>query len=225
MKPKNSSKKLVLLLSMVLCMVLAGCGSPRTANGGDVAEADKGIDSKASATSDDSQVAASEKADSSQTAASDTAESSSVSQTATLYIGTRSAGFSEYPLSYEGSLTPELLIQGIADLTGWNLTLAEPVSTGKGGMSVCLSDGSSLFTGPPEPQKDEFHMFGADQLAQTILDSIQKTLQMGFTGEDSNPDALDIYYFMEGEKPLELPNIGMSWPLDQPYRWDIPSGG
>ena len=62
-------------------------------------------------------------------------------------------------------------------------------------------------------------MFGADQLAQTILDSTQKTLQMGFTGEGGGPDALDIYYFMEGEKPLELPDIGREWPLDQPYAW------
>ena len=40
---------------------------------------------------------------------------SSNSQTTTLYIGTRNIGFLEYPLTYEGDLTPELLIQGIAD--------------------------------------------------------------------------------------------------------------
>ena len=140
-------------------------------------------------------------------------------QTATLYIGTRSAGFGEYPLTYEGALTPELLIGGIEELTGWNLALAEPVTTGKGGMSVCLSGESALFTGPPDPQKDEFHMFDGSQLAETILDSIQKTLQMGFTGEGGDPDALDIYYYMEGELPLELPNLGMSWRLDEPYHW------
>ena len=55
--------------------------------------------------------------------------------------------------------------------------------------------------------------------AQTILDSTQKTLQMGFTGNGGNPDALDIYYYMEGEKPLEIPNIGRTWPLDRPYAW------
>ena len=40
-----------------------------------------------------------------------------------------------------------------------------------------------------------------------------------FTGEGGDPDALDIYYYMEGEKPLELPDIGREWPLDQPYAW------
>lgn len=146
-------------------------------------------------------------------------EPPSQGQTATLYVGTKENGFAEYPLEYEEELTPEILIQGIADLTGWDLTLAEEVTSGKGGMSVCLADTSSLFVGPPDPQKDEFHMFDGVQLAQTILDSIQKTLQEGFTGEGGDPDALDIWYYMEGEKPLELPNIGRSWPLDQPYQW------
>lgn len=141
-------------------------------------------------------------------------------QTAVLYIGTKASGFAEYSLDYEGELTPEVLIQGIADLTGWDLTLAEEVTSGKGGMSVCLADTSSLFVGPPDPQKDEFHMFSAEQLAETILDSIQKTLQEGFTVSGlGDPDALDIWYYMEGEKPQELPDIGRSWPIDQPYQW------
>mgnify|MGYP001168279435 FL=1 len=122
-------------------------------------------------------------------------------------------------MTYEGTLTPEILIAGIADLTGWDMTLAENVTTGKGGMSVCFADSSALFNGPPDPQNEEFFMFSAEQLAQTILDSTQKTLQMGFTGEGGDPDALDIYYYMEGEKPLELPDIGREWPLDQPYAW------
>ena len=138
---------------------------------------------------------------------------------AILYIGTRESGFKEYPMTYEGTLTPEILIEGIAELTGWDMTLAAEVTTGKGGMSVCFANSSALFMGPPEPQKEEFFMFAADQLAQTLLDSTQKTLQMGFTGKGGNPDALDIYYYMEGEKPLSLPNIGREWPLDQPYQW------
>ena len=141
-------------------------------------------------------------------------------QTATMYIGTKAGGFNEYPMAYEGELTPEKLIQGIADLTGWNLTLAENVVSGKSGMSVCLSSESSLFTGPPDPQREEFHMYDVGQLAETILDSIQKTLQEGFTGEGGDPDALDIWYYMEGEQPLELPALGLFWPIDQPYQWE-----
>ena len=138
---------------------------------------------------------------------------------ATLYVGTRASGFQEYELRYDGDLTAELLIQGIADLTGWDLTLGAEVTSGKGGMSVCLADSSALYQGPPEVQKDEFHMYSADQLAETILDSIQKTLQKGFTGELGDPDNLDVWYYMENGEGLTLPNIGLSWSLDQPYQW------
>ncbi len=99
------------------------------------------------------------------------------------------------------------------------MTLAENVVSGKSGMSVCLSSESSLFTGPPDPQREEFHMYDVGQLAETILDSIQKTLQEGFTGEGGDPDALDIWYYMEGNQPLEFPILGLSWPIDQPYQW------
>lgn len=140
-------------------------------------------------------------------------------QTTVLYIGTKANGFAEYPMVYQGELTPEMLIQGIADLTGWNLTLAEPVVFGKGGMSVCLANESALFTGPPNPQNEEFHMFSAEQIAETILDSIQKTLQNGFVLEPGDPNTLDIWYYMEGQQPLELSNVGLSWSIDQPYQW------
>ena len=110
--------------------------------------------------------------------------------TALLYIGTRAGGFQEYEMNYDGDLTPELLIQGIADLTGWDLTLGAEVTSGKGGMGVCPADGSALFQGPPESQKEEFHVYSAEELAETILDSLQKTLQEGFTGEGGDPDNL-----------------------------------
>lgn len=87
-------------------------------------------------------------------------------------------------------------------------------------MSVCLSSESALFTGPPDPQKDEFHMYDAEQLAETILDSIQKTLQKSFVLEPGDPDMLDIWYYTAGDQPLKLPNLGLSWPVDQPYQWE-----
>ena len=196
-------KKRSIFLAIMFCVVLAGCDAPAEPAGSTPAE---------------SNAAAAVPA----VPAMDTpAASPENEQTATLYIGTKAAGFAEYPMAYEGELTAELLIQGIADLTGWNLTLAEPVTSGKGGMSVCLSNESALFNGPPDPQKDEFHVYDAGQLAETILDSIQKTLQEGFTLEGGDPDALDIWYYMEGEQPLELPALGLSWPIDQPYQWAV----
>ena len=202
-------KKLAIILVLALCLVLTSCGQPASTPSGEPSPSD-GASTPSAEVSAEPTVPADESAE----PTPDEGE-----KTATLYIGTKAGGFSEYPMTYEGELTPELLIQGIADLTGWDLTLDEPVISGKGGMSVCLSSGSSLFVGPPEEQKDEFHMYDAEQLAETILDSIQRTLQKGFVLEPGDPDNLDIWYYSEGDEPLELPNLGLSWAIDQPYQW------
>lgn len=204
-------KRLAILLSLTLCAALAGCSQPTSSpNGGSSQEPSGSVSTSAIENLDESASTADKPT------ASATTEGE---QTATLYIGTKAGGFTEYPMIYQDELTPEALIQGIADRTGWDLTLAEPVVSGKGGMSVCLSSESALFMGPPDPQKEEFYMFGAEQLAETILDSIQKTLQKGFVLEPGDPDMLDIWYYTEGNQPLELPNLGLSWPIDQPYQW------
>ena len=205
-------KKLAILFALTLCVALAGCNQPAQPQGGEPTQTPSGsVNTPPAEEPTEPAPPASEPADPTPTEGE---------QTATLYIGTKANGFTEYPMTYEGELTPEKLIQGIADLTGWNLTLAEPVTSGKGGMSVCLSNESALFTGPPDPQKEEFFMFGLDDLAETLLDSIQKTLQEGFTLEGGDPDALDIWYYMEGEQPLELPGLDKYWPIDQPYQWE-----
>ena len=204
-------KKLAILFALTLCVALAGCNQPAPPQGGEPSQTPSG---SVSTPQVEEPTEPAPPADELTTPTPTEGE-----QTATLYIGTKANGFTEYPMTYEGELTPEKLIQGIADLTGWNLTLAEPVISGKGGMSVCLSNESALFTGPPDPQKEEFFMFGLDDLAETLLDSIQKTLQKGFVLEPGDPDTLDIWYFMEGDKPLELPGLGLSWPIDQPYQW------
>ena len=196
-------KKLVILFALTFCIALAGCNQPAPPQGGDPSIPQE-TPGSVSTTPVEKPTEPTPPAN---------------EQAATLYIGTKAGGFAEYPMTYEGDLTAEKLIQGIADLTGWDLTLAEEVTSGKGGMSVCLSSESALFNGPPDPQKNEFHMYDVGQLAETILDSIQKTLQEGLTGEGGNPDTLDIWYFMEGEQSLELPALGLSWPVDQPYQW------
>lgn len=205
-------KKIAILFALTLCVALAGCNQPAPPQSGEPVQEPSGTVSTPPV---EEPTEPAPPADEPTTPTPAEGE-----QTATLYIGTKTNGFTEYPMTYDGELTAEKLIQGIADLTGWDLTLAEDVISGKGGMSVCLSSESALFTGPPDPQKDEFHVYDAGQLAEMILDSIQKTLQEGFTLEGGDPDALDIWYYMEGEQPLELPALGLSWPIDQPYQWE-----
>ncbi len=136
---------------------------------------------------------------------------------ATLYIG-YDGSFQEYPFETTEAITPEALVKGIADLTGWDLTLADAITSGKGGMTVCFSSQCSLFTGPPAQQKEEFHMFDTYQLAATILGSIQRTLQCyAIDPTLGDPSNLDIYYCMEGNQPLTISEINVTIPLDTPY--------
>ena len=139
------------------------------------------------------------------------------SQTATLYIGSSGSGFTEYPVSCIGTLTPDWLIGQISDLTGWNLDLAQPVSTGKGGMTVDFANTSALVVGPPDPQKEEFFVYDNVQLTQTILDSIQRTLQYNFIDPElGDPSNLDVYFCLEGgDVSLEG---GAFVPHPQPYQ-------
>lgn len=74
----------------------------------------------------------------------------------TLYIG-MDGTFQEYPMTYEGELDEqglvpaEAMIAGMAELTGWNLDLADEITSGPGGMTVSFADTCSIFTGPPDP--------------------------------------------------------------------------
>ena len=62
-------------------------------------------------------------------------------------------------------------------------------------MTVLFGETSALFAGPPDPQKEEFHVFDSFQLDRTILDSIQKTLQTWAVVPGlGDPDSVDIYF-------------------------------
>jgi hypothetical protein len=111
--------------------------------------------------------------------------------------------------------TPDELVKNIAGLTDWDLSLADEITTGKGGMTVSFSKEACLFTGPPEEQKDEFYVTDDYQLTFAVLDSIQKTLQSW--ANPTNPDSVDIYFCMEGDVPLELEKIGVTLPMEEPY--------
>lgn len=152
---------------------------------------------------------------------SSSSSSEPVEPVPTLYIGTYGENgeehFTTYPYVSSGETTAEGLIQAMAELTGWDLTLSAdlPVSSGRGGMTVSFAPESAIFTGPPMEQKEEFHMFSADQLCTTIFDSVQKTLRENFS--PANPEALDIYYCTDNSTEITLDNLGVTLPLEEPY--------
>lgn len=133
-----------------------------------------------------------------------------------IYIGMLGKTMTEYPCQNSDNMTPEMLISTIAGMTGWNLDLADAVTEDEnGGLKVCFASTSSLFTGLPQEQVEEFAVANEEELITTILDSIQYTLQQNFA--DGESDSVNIYYSMEGNQPLDLSLIGKSVPMDQPY--------
>lgn len=136
---------------------------------------------------------------------------------ATLFIG-MAGQFQEVTVAYEGDLTPEWLIDQIALETGWDLTLSQPVITGRGGFSVGFDSSCALFVGPPEPQNPDYVVYDVNSMVSMVLDSIQKTLQENFVDSQlGDPSSLDIYYFMGGDQPLEILDAGVYLSLELPY--------
>lgn len=143
-----------------------------------------------------------------------------VAKEATLFIG-MDGQFQEVAVQYEEDLTPEWLISQIQLETGWDLTLSQPVITGRGGFSVGFDSSCALFVGPPEPQNPDYMVYDVNSMASMVLDSVQKTLQENFVdGALGDPDSLDIYYFMDGDQPLEIPDAGVYLSLELPYGQD-----
>jgi hypothetical protein len=132
---------------------------------------------------------------------------------AELYIFTGGDEYDTYT-ALDGS-TPNELVAQIAELTGWDLTLTDEITSGKGGITVSFSKSSCLFTGAPEEQKDEFRVYDDYTLTFAVLDSIQRTLQCW--ASPVYPDNVDVYFCMEGDVPLELSRIGVTLPMDEPY--------
>ena len=134
-----------------------------------------------------------------------------------IYIGT-DGDFAVYRGSATSQPSPEDLIQAIAQLTGWNLTLAQPVEVVEDGYALVFTDDCSLVAGPPDPQKEEFHMFDSVQMVETALDSIRQTLRAQSAADGfSDPDQVQIYVSLEGGREVSLPEAGIRVPADQPY--------
>lgn len=153
----------------------------------------------------------------------------SQAQMVTLYIG-MDDHFQQYQEEYEGTLNEQGMVpaEGVvaemAQLTGWNLDLAGEITTGKGGITVTFGENCALFSGPPQEQKDEFHVYDSYQLDETILDSVKKTLQnWAVVPGQGDPDSVDVYYCGPDGKDLVLINSGWTISSTQPYE-QFPQG-
>ena len=81
-----------------------------------------------------------------------------------------------------------------------------------------FSKESALFTGFPDPQKEEYAVDGPQDLAFHILDSIQRTLQWNTINPQlGDPANLDVYFAVGGNEPLSWLEWGIELPLEEPY--------
>ena len=119
----------------------------------------------------------------------DVSASSQSDRSPLLYIG-MNGDFQVFPLEQKGEVTYQSLVQGIADLTGWNLDLESAVE-GNGKIVISFADTCALYAGPPQEQKEEFRVLDAGQLDQTILDSIHRTIQKWVGTEDGEAEVAD----------------------------------
>lgn len=129
-----------------------------------------------------------------------------------LYISLGDEKFTRY--NYSGEDSPAALIDGIENLTGWNLPLADEVTTGKGGITVSFEKTSSLFTGETENNKD-FSVTERKDLIFAILDSVKETLQVW--ANESNPDSVDVYFSATDDIPIIFEDLGVTLPIEKPY--------
>ena len=145
-------------------------------------------------------------------AGSSVSSSQQETQSVDLYIG-MDGDFYVYPQEITGEVTPESIIQSMAELTGWNLDVVSAVE-GNGKIVVSFAETSALYVGPPQEQKEEFQVLDAGQLDQTILDSIQRTLEKWVGTEDGT---VEVYFTAADGGDLVLEGIGVIIPADQPY--------
>ena len=101
----------------------------------------------------------------------------------------------------EGRLTPEQVADALTDWTGLDFSIVARQDAALGGYVIDWQPESSLFVGPPEPQREAFHFFDVESLSWFMLNSFCRTLMANMD------EAVDVYYTMGGE-PLDLPEVG-----------------
>lgn len=108
--------------------------------------------------------------------------SSEKTESMILYIGLTDQ-LKEVPCDCEA--TPDALIAALAEETGWDLTLAKPVTHDEGttGLAVAFAGDSAIYTAPPEKQKEDYHVYDAEDYIYTVLSSTAETLKQNLNAE------------------------------------------
>jgi len=120
----------------------------------------------------------------------------------------------EAPFADMDNLGVEDIANALTELTGISFAL-ESVLPG-GGLSLLMVDFSSesaLAVGPPEPQKEEFHMFDRESLVLFMLDSLYFSIvkNLPIFGDEQH----GVYFTLNGEA-ISIEGLGEL--PDEPYK-------
>lgn len=132
----------------------------------------------------------------------------------TLYIGSEADGYGKYNWPYTGDLTPQVLLDGISDTTGWDLSLSKRITKKSDGYIFCFSDKSVIYTGQKTDEQDEFYLPYDGSFYQTVLDSIAETMRQNLKKKGQD---LNLYYWGPDDNDLVIEKLNITLKKDQPY--------
>lgn len=131
-------------------------------------------------------------------------------KTVTLAIG-RPDAMKQVSVSLDADtdVTPDVLLEALAKETGWNLSVAAPVTMDADGNAVvALAEDGSIYGKPPANQKDDYHVYDVDDWIYTVLNSIDATFKANgiagvrFTAPDGGDISLtngDVYFALKND--------------------------
>lgn len=129
----------------------------------------------------------------------------------TIYIGTE-GNFTEFKIDIDKDGSPTYqasqILESIGDILGYRL-IANDITDGKGGMTVDFNASSAPFNTYDSYIGNEQYTVSDDNLAFTIFDSIEKTLQEYF-GQN-----LDVWFSLDSGS-ITIDDIHI--PITEPYQ-------
>lgn len=149
----------------------------------------------------------------------ETQQSTVIEETINSYYIYVSANGTDYQrLPYEAEqVTPESLIEAIAQKTGWNLKLAQNVISEKDGMTVVFDSEASLFDVNYTSENEQFASASREDFVAAVLGSVQKTLK--YFASPEAPETVNIYFTANDGEALVVEDI-IELPKDLPYSYE-----
>lgn len=105
----------------------------------------------------------------------------------------------------------DTLIAILAETTGWNLNLAEPVYVSPGSFTIYFAEDSSIYTGAVDSTKADFAITDRQELVNTILDSIVANLNAAYN------ESLTIYFAAADGDDIVVADSGITISSSEPY--------